>query len=221
MRTLTLVAGAALALCFVSPGWAQHDAAGAAGATADLAGAQQAATAALPVLRRLVTAANAQQMGFRSPEEAATATLQEPLPIYLVRLDRLRQYDPAQDANALLTGGQKVFFPVAVGGEVRSSIVVDRQGNAWKVVSFGNPALAKALAQARSAGGGAVGATAIVVHVAALNLYLLGQRSGGQLTLAPVTADPRLKGRPFEPRPASEVFGELVPLAQKYNGLPM
>ncbi|HYL05146.1 MAG TPA: hypothetical protein VE075_03850, partial [Thermoanaerobaculia bacterium] len=182
--------------------------------------ARRAAAEALPVLRQLVTRGNAQAMGFRSADEAARATLQEPLRIFLVRLDPLRKFHAGQDPQELLTGGDRVLFPLAVDGEVRSSVEVDGSGGHWRTAGFGRPALVRALAAARDKIGASPGSPAFAVHVAALNLYFVGKRDGGQLLLAAVIADPRLKLALGETRPAQEVFAELVPLAQKYNGLP-
>ena len=181
---------------------------------------RRVATDSLPALRQLVTSANAQAMGFRSPDEVGKAALLPPIQIYLVRLDQLRQYQAGQEPAALLSGGDRVFFPLAVDGEVRSSVELDKSRGGWRTAGFGNPTLAKALASARDRIAPAPGSPAFAVHVAALNMYFVGKRDGGQLLLAAVIDDPRLKMTPGVPRPAAEVFSDLVPLAKQYNGLP-
>ena len=54
---------------------------------------QTAATRALDTLRKLVTAANAKDMGFDDSADAASATLGDPVRVQKVRLDALRQYE--------------------------------------------------------------------------------------------------------------------------------
>lgn len=86
------------------------------------AGARQS----LSALGELVTEQNAQQLGFESPRQAASATLGQPFPAYLVRLDELRAWHPGASADALLKPLDRLIYPVLVDGKVRSSVTVEK-----------------------------------------------------------------------------------------------
>jgi hypothetical protein len=58
------------------------------------------------------------------------------------------------------------------------------------------------------------------VKVPALNLTFVGQRQNGELFLAPIQDDPRLKLERGKALPAKEVLQALQPAAQKHEGLP-
>lgn len=185
--------------------------------------AEVAAQQSLSTLRKLTTPENAARMGFSSPKEAAQATLTHPLRVYLVRVDELRQYSAPADPSALLHPLDKIIALVAVGGEVKSSIVVEKKGEQWKATRFGSPNLAKLLSQARDASVSARAPSAdacFVVHVPGLNRYFIGYRSVGTLMLTPVQDDAPLEFQAGRPVPASEVFAKLAVTARNSNELP-
>jgi hypothetical protein len=90
------------------------------------ADAQAAATESLSTFRQLVNAQNYKELGFESAEEVAKATLGEPIPVLVVSLNQLRQYEPGSDPNKLLTDFNQIHYPVMVGDQVRSAILVDQ-----------------------------------------------------------------------------------------------
>lgn len=183
--------------------------------------AEKAATTALQTFQGLVTRDNFRQMGFDKPEDARVARLDRPLRQFLVPLDRLRNYAPGGDPAGLLTGGESLFYPVLVGSEVRSSIVLEGGPGGWRVSSFGGPRFAKFVAAARGTGAAGAGAGEFVVRVPALNLFFLGHRSGSDLLLAPLVEDARLPSlKSGAPVSAKQVFEKLVPLARAHNDLP-
>jgi hypothetical protein len=180
---------------------------------------QAAATSGLAEFKRLVNSKNFQSYGFRSTEDAATATLGQPAVAFLVRLDQLRDYQTSVDATRLLSGGDKVLYPVLTGGQVRSSIIVDKGSGAWTAVSFGGPQLITRLQQARDKVS-PQGSPTMAVEILSLGAYFLGEMRGTQLFLTPLADQPELNLKAGATDQASRIFGQLVPAARAYNGLP-
>jgi len=182
-----------------------------------------AASASLGTLQKLAAGENYRALGFESAAEVRGAALDEPLAVYMVRLDDLKAYHAGSDPSSLLRPLDKVVFPVSVDKRVRSSITLEDRGGKWQATSFGAPALTQRLSEARDR---AVAAHRVppggsfVVHVAALNAYFLGYREGSRLMLTAITDDGELKTKAGATEPASEVFVTLAEAAQRYNGLP-
>lgn len=183
-----------------------------------------AASRSLGTLNKLVTEQNFKNMGFESAAEVKSATIGDPLPVFMVQLDELRAYKKGADPNRLLKALDKAIIPVAVNGQVRSSITVEKSKGEWKGMSFGAPNLTRALAkvQMESAAASHVPTDAyFVVHIAALNAYYLGHRANNKLMLTTIIDDPSLKQPAGKTMPAEEVFSLLSPIARQYNGLPL
>jgi hypothetical protein len=184
---------------------------------------QEAASRGLDTLRKMIGPQNYKAMGFESLDEVQTATLGEPLSIYHVRLDQLLRYQHGNNPNNLVNDVGQVLYPVAVGGQVRSSIVVAKADGNWKAAQFGGPALIKALAKARldaSQSSKTPPSSYFVVRVLALNLYFLGYRTDNRLMLTPLLDDPAFKFKAGVSMPAEDVFMTILPAAKAHNGLP-
>ncbi len=177
----------------------------------------EAASSGLATLRKLVNANNYRSMGFESQDEVNSASLGNPLHIFLVRLDQLRQFQPDGDPEKLLSDIGEELYPVLVNGAPRSAVVVEKRNEQWSPVSYGGANLVKALAQ-RRAGNSAMAKTEeptyFEVHVAALNIYFLGYRQGAKLMLIPLVDDPKYKFAAGTPVPAADAFATLVPAAK-------
>ncbi|MBZ5616835.1 MAG: hypothetical protein LAO23_22765 [Acidobacteriia bacterium] len=177
----------------------------------------EAASSGLATLRKLVNANNYRSMGFESQDEVNSGSLGDPLHVFLVRLDLLRQFQPGGDSEKLLSDIGEELYPVLVNGAPRSAVLVEKQGEQWSPVSYGGANLVKALAQRRagnSAMAKAAAPTYFEVHVAALNMYFLGYRQETKFMLIPVIDDPKYKFAAGTPVPAAEAFAALVPAAK-------
>jgi len=172
------------------------------------------ATEALSTLRALAEK-SPEVMGL-SAKEAASAVLRPPLRVALVRLDRLKAFRPSDDPRSLLTGVSTLFYPVAVGADIRSSITVKRTDRGWVAAEFGNDELAKKIQSVR----GGDTSSALLVRVPALNLDFVGTESGGTLSLTSLFDVPGTKIRAGATADARSVFAALVPMANAHNGLP-
>ena len=82
-----------------------------------LAAARESRPAAMAGLDTLRTLAREHYatLGFSDPEQAAGASLGEPLVEFFVRLDSLQAFSNAKKAASLLSGGDKVMYPVLAG----------------------------------------------------------------------------------------------------------
>jgi hypothetical protein len=184
-----------------------------------------AARNALATFRNLVTPDNYQELGFASLDEVGSAQLGAPLPVSMVELDELREYQAGRDPSMLLTSLHQDYYPVQVEEQTRASILIERMDEGWAAVSFGNAGLAERVATMRTR----IAATAegepsefAIVQVPALGIYFLGHRDRqGELQLTPLTDHPTFELRAGQTLPAREVFASLVPAARNYNELPM
>lgn len=176
----------------------------------------QAAADALSVLQQLVNGQNYRDLGFESADDVKQAVLTPPLEVQNVGLDQLTRFEKGADVNGMLTKSSQTIYPVAVRGEVRSSVTIVGLEGRFKPSSFGNAALARELARYRQAG-----AADFVVRVPALNLYFIARRVEKDLLLTPIVDDPRLKLPVGQAVPAEVVLEQLVPVAREYNGLPI
>lgn len=183
---------------------------------------QEAATQGLETLRQIITAQNYKGMGFESVDEVKSATLGEPLGVFYVHLDQLKEYQPGSDPEKLLTDVGQMVYPVAVKDQVRSSVVVAKSDDVWKAARSGGPNVIQAISRARStvASSEKPPASTFVVQVPALNFYFVGYRADGKLMLTPILDDPQYNFKAGVPLPAEDVFRALTAAATNYNGLP-
>ena len=178
-----------------------------------------AATEGLQTLRALVDDQNFRDLGFESKDEAATATLGEPLRVYLVRLDQLRDFQPEGDAGKLLTDTSEIIFPVLANGQARSSITVAQVDGKWTSAAFGGASLIKQIAKVRSGLPPPPGGASVFVKVPALNVYFVSQGgAGAEMMLTPLTDQPDYRLKEGGTVSAKEAFSALVPAAKAHDG---
>jgi hypothetical protein len=181
------------------------------------------AARALVTFQKIGKQTNFKAMGFESADEMTNATLGQPVSVFMVELGDLRAYQAGSDPAKLLKPIDKLIYPVNVKNEVRSSIVLQKGKDGWKASDFGGANFARLVTRARDESAKATGlptAGYFVVQVPALNAYFLGYRQNDKLMVASLADDSALNLRAGAALPAEQVFGDLVPFAQKYNGLP-
>ena len=178
----------------------------------------EAARSALSTLSRLVTSDNYKALGFDTADEAKSATLQTPLPMRNVPLDALKAFKPTADPRDLLAEPVESLYPVAVNGEVRTGLTIQKGKDGFSPSGFGNFDMVRRVARYRqSTGGGGE----VVVRIPAMNLTFLGRTLDNQLFLVPVVADPGYGWKEGQALPAARVFGQLAPLAANFDHLPI
>ncbi len=221
MRWVNFVTISAIAILIVIGGACNRKASSQTGTNQNgqretFADAQSAATQSLASFRKLINNQNYRDLGFESPDEVANATLGEPLPILVVRLDQLREYRQGTDVNSLLNQSNEVNFPVIASNQVRSSVVVEQVNGRWQTGTLGNGALAKHIAAVRKARTGAEGVTQqALVHVKALGIYFVGERgTDNQWTLTPLVSESGLNLAAGRAVRAEEVLTRLAVAAK-------
>lgn len=233
---LTVLLGAGLGACSPAPEAGKDSAAATVSTPAAAQPAQRTAfraglnperdsqaARAVADLPQLVSAENFDRLGFRSVDEARLAAADAPVAVYMVRLDQLRAFQPAQDPRELLMDLQTAVYPVRVGGEVRGVLELHRQGDAWRPRSIGNPAHGRILdgVRGRVAAAHRVAAESFIeVRIPALNAYFLGHEGKGDLLLTPMLDDEALGLKAGQALPAAELFQLLQPRALQHDGQP-
>jgi len=178
---------------------------------------------ALRDFRALAERIDPRSLGFKSREEARAATLGTPLRVFMVRLDRLKAWDQAADAAGLLSGGDTAFYPLNIGAEARSMIVLDKIGATWRLNGFGwTPVIQRLDRQRRSltAGTGVATTAFFVVRVPAFNIYFLGRQAPEGLLLTSLFDHPDLGIRAGLTVPAARAIALVLPAARRHTGLP-
>lgn len=173
-----------------------------------------AAQDGLIVFRGLINAKNYAGLGFNSPEDARRASLGEPMSVFLIRLDTLRNMTEETNLENLLVDVRRAFYPVEIDKRVATSLVVTQHPDGWRATDFGNGAIARAVTRYR------VNQSDFLVHAAAFKVYFIGRKEEGTLTFTPIMDDQRFGFRAGETLSAERAVVALRQAAQEYNGLP-
>jgi hypothetical protein len=185
-----------------------------------LAGAREQAQRSAAGLRSFVTPETFERLGFESIDEVNRVQLGVPIPIFMVPLDRLREYRPGQDPADFFVSTNEVRFPLSVDGQVRSSITLRRTNGGWEVARIGRPQLSKEISQVIQAS--APGAplaprpgTFFEVTIPALSLEFVGQRADNRILLTSLVNEQLYDLQTGQTLDAREVFERLVPFARQ------
>jgi len=82
------------------------------------------------------------KLGFESQEEVLAAEVTDGVRVYMVRLDKLREYVPGSTPAAeLLTPVDSQIYPLRVGRELKSAVLLDR----GELSGYGSPRLIRQL----------------------------------------------------------------------------
>lgn len=180
--------------------------------------------AEIATLRGLAEAIDPAILGFRDAKEIDQAVLGTPIRTYMITLESLQDYVPAQTtARSLLLDTNEVTVPLHVGGSTRSGITLAKREGGWTPVSFGGANFAKLMSDLRrelASRDGQSEAAYFVVRIPALNVTMLGTQRSGDLFFASLLDDPRFKLTRGEMLPATVVLERLQPAAKEHNGLP-
>jgi hypothetical protein len=184
---------------------------------------QPPASPALDTLRRLVHPANVKAMGFDSLADTGSAVLGQPLVIFRVPLTELRSFNPGDDPWKILRPPASVFYPVLVGGEARSAVVIGEYTKRWRGIIFGGANAARTAAAAIHSADSILGPRPrryFRVDVLAPGTRFIGFRSALRLVLVPLINDRKNRWKAGVPITADSVFAQLAPEARAYNELP-
>jgi hypothetical protein len=152
-------------------------------------------------------------IGMPGPDEQARAGLGAPLPVAMIRLDRLRAYQPGAPIDNLIDHLGVVLYAVQVDRDVRAELEFDRQSGTWQAVRVGASGHARELARLSKL----AGAPNYLLRVPALGVEFLAYGSGDALRLLLVHATPGVELQAQKPLPAQDVLRVLSPLARAYR----
>jgi len=175
---------------------------------------QLAAAQGLSTLRALVSERTYRGLGFAAPEDVRRAQLGQPLAIFRVQLDALRNYKADQNPENIVINAHRSLYPVEVDKDVASSLYVTQRNDGWRATDFGNAAVARAVTRYRTS------PSDFVLWIPALKVYFVARKSTTGLALTPVIDDPRFGLKAGVALPANRAFVLLQPQARGYNGLP-
>lgn len=180
--------------------------------------AHEEAQRSLPVLRQMVTPETYKRLGFDTPEEVQKAELGTPMRVFMVRLDRLREYRAEANPMELLDDTHEIRYPVVVGGQVKSSIVMHEVEGKWQLAKFGRPLLTRVLTEQvrrRNERMRTPEESFFEVKIPALNLYFVGREEDSHLTLTSAAANPKYEVKEGEEVGADKLFSRLAQQARE------
>ena len=171
--------------------------------------ADETAQNGLSGIRSLINEKNFKTFGLQAPEEAAQLELGNPVPLYYVRADQLKDYQPGSDAGRLMVNANRRLYPVLLKNEGKLLITVERTATDWRMVSFGQADIAPALTKIKrdkvartTVGPGSSGANYFVVQIPSMHLNFLAfaptpgpggsEQSKRQVVLTPLSPGDQL-----------------------------
>lgn len=80
---------------------------------------------------------NAAKFGFKDLREAQTATLGDPLRVYTIALDSLKEYSSETAVRSLFSESSKLYYPVTINNEVRTKLEIVNIKGEWVAGEFG------------------------------------------------------------------------------------
>lgn len=159
------------------------------------------------------TQAGQRLVGMPEQAEQARTRLDSPLPVAMIRLDRLRAYQPGAPIDGLIDHLDVALYLVRVDQDVRAELELARQSGTWQPVRVGAPGHARELARLSNIAGSA----SYLLRVPALGVELLAYGSGDALRLVLVHPVPELALPAGRPLPVQDVLRVLSPLARKHQ----
>jgi hypothetical protein len=184
----------------------------------DEAGAHDAATKSLQVLRNYNLSKQADAPG-GNPETAVGAHFHD----YIVGLEDLKKWD-GKDATSILHPTGRIIFQInskSGAQPVQSSVTVAKTGDTWNYVAFGTPKEAQArsdvLGKTTWTTSAANPADMQQVRVPSLHANFIAQRVNGVLQFTAINSLPKLNIEVGQTEPAEKVLLRMQPAAQKLD----
>jgi hypothetical protein len=176
----------------------------------------EAAAQGIVILQQLVTERNFKQLGFDTLAEGRTGklTLGSPLEVFWVGLDQLKMYRPGTDPAGLLFKSKMRTYPVMLGSVVKSSLTVSQShGNPrWQATRWGSANLIRSIRLHIRLN------SEFLVWIPSLNLYFLGDATGGQFMMTPLASHRGLGFQEGQALPTKTVFAILYEEAKAHDG---
>jgi hypothetical protein len=125
------------------------------------------------------------RVGFAGTDEIDGARLGDEIPVYYTSSDRLREREGAADVRGVLGDPAEMIYPVRVGEETRSAIVLGRGSDgAWTVASVGRAKLVQAIARVAQKTG--IEPAAVVLAHGGVEATFVAYEAAGEWRLMPL-----------------------------------
>lgn len=194
------------------------------------AGSGEQAAAALEELIGLAAIEAAGELGLVTKAERDAARLGPAIPVLMVRLDALQQFEPESDADILdlLIPSGRVFYPVLVPGDdparpfvIRSGLeVFNAPGAGWDTAILGGTNFTSAVAGTLDAVRRSADET-VMVQVPSFRLTFVAFTENETLMLASISDAPEFDIVAQAKRDARTLLRELLPWARQHSGGPV
>ena len=184
---------------------------------------QPIASSSFLTLKKLVNKDNYRTLGFEKMDEVDSAYLGDPIQLFMIRLDKLKDYKSGDMPHSLLDDCETIIYPVLVDEQVRSSIEIEKADGTWKPSKFGSVNLARMLNTIRSRISDRTKIdipSIFTVEVPALNQIFIAYNLDDELMFVPILDDPGFGFISGVSIPAAKVFEILLPAAKAHDGLP-
>jgi hypothetical protein len=144
---------------------------------------REAAEEGLPNMLEAIPDNIVQQFGFSSPEELNQASLETPFQVFTIHPDEILNHNASIPVGDITSETDQWFFPVTVGGEVRTLLTVAKEGDQWQAVSIGSAGLAQEWTNTLGQYDASTGYTHKLVRIyqATADFVLLGGFGGDKL----------------------------------------
>jgi hypothetical protein len=164
-------------------------------------------------LKSLITPGNAKLLGFDTAQDASLAQIGTPFNMYTIGIDKLRDYFPGNLVAPLVKRLDSRLYPLSVGGEVRSALVVSwhKSNNELVTTTWGLVKLIQLVTKYRKAD------SDFIVWVPALNFHFLGNVADERLMLTPLATRNSYGLIEGVPVPAAVVFALLAQQARAHD----
>lgn len=181
----------------------------------DLRASREAASEALEVVAVLADPL-LEKLGLEAAGARGGATLGEPIPVFNLNLDHLKGLGQGQDPRTLLTRSDEMFYPIAVDGEVVSSVTVVQDGGGWEMTGIGQSHLTAKLIKIQRALE-LTGEHVAAVDVPALYQMFLVNASTEVPVFIPVYDVPVMELAAMQTIGGGELFDKLKSMAERFE----
>jgi hypothetical protein len=118
-------------------------------AQVDLQKATDVAKAGLIAFLNRIPRDTVEQYGFSKDDELSQCYLGKPYQLHTISPSSLSKYQKGDTLNSITSETKMWYFPVMLGDEAKTILVIDQVDNRWEAVSLGYAELARKLSRMR------------------------------------------------------------------------
>ncbi len=182
----------------------------------DLQASREAASQALEVIAVLADPL-LEKLGLGAAGARSAAALGEPIPVFNLNLNHIKELGKGEDPRTLLTRSDEMFYPISVAGKVVSSVTVEKHDDdGWTMASIGQSHLTAKLVELQRVME-LTGEHTVVVNVPAMYQMFLVNASAELPIFIPVYDVPVMDLLAMQTIGGSELFVKLKSLVESFE----